>query len=436
MDKEDAITTLGVIALVIVTVSFIIEYSRVEVDTCGNKICDIHENSSNCEEDCGSSMIEKIVFLDSTDTHFISEEGSGYESLPYKWIVNGYPKGGGLELITHIGMLNESRQYYLDWNFDGQGWWKMTVSASNDGKDWTYLYYACSWRTGTDCSWDSDGNKQVLIPKVFYEDLYLRFSPSNGNGERELIYLDKLIRISTERDYSKLERTCPLEIEENDKYIRYEWSNEEGCVGKIVDPCGNGRCDHGENCLICPEDCRCGYNQICIDGECVRAPPRCGDRKCDANETCQTCPVDCRCSYGYECVDGECVKEILSVDLPDKEGMTWNLSYTPGSDRIKISSSRCFYLDIFDSEGNEIDPYDADVEFCTASGGKIYSTTGKNSASWFNWGGCASTKYYEVEKGDELTLRIHTDSCPSCVCYHPDFNIYEEIDGRWVKYRS
>jgi hypothetical protein len=396
MDTEDAITKLAFIALVIVTVFFILEYSKIEVDTCGNKICDLKENYSNCEVDCGSSLEEQIVFLDSTDPHFVSEKGSGYENLPYKWLVNGYPRGKGLDLVTHIGMLDESKQYYLDWGFEGSGWWKMTVSASNDGEDWTYIYYTCSWTTGTDCQWDFQGEKQVLIPSFFYEDLYLRFNPSDGNGEGELIYLDKLVRISTERDYSRLERKCPLEIETGDGVFRFEWTDEKGCVQKKVDLCGNRICDKNENCLVCPGDCRCGY--------------------------------------GFECVDGECVKETFSIDLPDVKGMTWNVSYTPNSEKIKISSSRCFYLDIFNSEGGEIDPYDSDVKTCRSSVGDIYSTIGRDSASWFNWGGCASTKYYEVGGCGELILRVHTDNCSSCVCYHPDFNIYEKVDSEWVKY--
>ena len=200
--------------------------------------------------------------------------------------------------------------------------------------------------------------------------------------------------------------------------------------------CGDGKCSGIENCLNCPEDCKCRRGYICDDGECKKKSAVCGNSMCETGENCLTCPEDCKCRYNYVCVDGVCKKEAYSIDLPDVKGMTWNITYTPSSDKIKISSDRCFYLDIFDSSGEEIDPYDADVETCRNSVGKIYNTTGPNSASWFNWGGCASTKYYEVERGTDLILRVHTDSCPSCVCYHPDFNIYEEIDGEWVKYKN
>jgi len=102
----------------------------------------------------------------------------------------------------------------------------------------------------------------------------------------------------------------------------------------------------------------------------------CGDGSCDNTETFETCPEDC---------------------------------------------------------GYEINPYDADVDTCTSSSGQVYPTTGNNSADWFVWNGCAHNKYYKVNKNEKLIFKVHTDSCSGCVCYHPNFYIYEYENGNWVQ---
>jgi len=81
----------------------------------------------------------------------------------------------------------------------------------------------------------------------------------------------------------------------------------------------------------------------------------------------------------------------------------------------------------------EINPYDADVETCTSSNGEVFSATGEDSASWFVWGGCAHNKYYYVNPGQLLRLYVQTDSCPGCVCYYPNFYVYEYQNGDWVQ---
>jgi len=77
-------------------------------------------------------------------------------------------------------------------------------------------------------------------------------------------------------------------------------------------------------------------------------------------------------------------------------------------------------------------PYDADVKTCSDSSGKVYPTTGEGSAPWFNWGGCASNKYYYVNPGQQLKLNAYTDSCSVCACNHPNFYLYEYENGTWV----
>ena len=81
----------------------------------------------------------------------------------------------------------------------------------------------------------------------------------------------------------------------------------------------------------------------------------------------------------------------------------------------------------------EIFPYDADVKTCTDSGGKVWPATGKDSAVWFVWNGCTHNKYYFVNPGQALKLHAYTDSCPGCVCYHPNFYLYEYENGKWVQ---
>ena len=82
--------------------------------------------------------------------------------------------------------------------------------------------------------------------------------------------------------------------------------------------------------------------------------------------------------------------------------------------------------------GYEIDPYDANVASCTSASGKYYLTTGPQSAPWFIWGGCAKYKYYQVTPGQQIRLHAYTDSCSGCVCYYPNFYIYEYQNGQWV----
>ena len=48
----------------------------------------------------------------------------------------------------------------------------------------------------------------------------------------------------------------------------------------LPDLCGDGICERGENCKLCPADC----------GSCARG---CGNGRCTRNESCVSCPADC-----------------------------------------------------------------------------------------------------------------------------------------------
>lgn len=54
--------------------------------------------------------------------------------------------------------------------------------------------------------------------------------------------------------------------------------------------CGDGKCNAGEDCASCAEDCSCGEKAICVNGTCV-------DLKTDGSA----------CSLGEECLSGFCV---------------------------------------------------------------------------------------------------------------------------------
>ncbi|MDD3190174.1 MAG: hypothetical protein PHI66_00555 [Candidatus Pacebacteria bacterium] len=109
---------------------------------------------------------------------------------------------------------------------------------------------------------------------------------------------------------------------------------------------------------------------------------------------------------------------------------------TDTTDTETCSSTNCSIAteegtSIVDEDG-KIVPYYADVDSCTSSAGRVYPTTKEGYANWFIWGGCARNKYYTVTSGEEITLKVKTDSCASCMCYHPKFNLYElSSSGTW-----
>ncbi len=55
---------------------------------------------------------------------------------------------------------------------------------------------------------------------------------------------------------------------------------------KYVPWCGDGSCDTGEDCVICPADCGC---------------TACGDGKCNGEENCSSCGLDCGVCQNPSC---------------------------------------------------------------------------------------------------------------------------------------
>jgi len=68
---------------------------------------------------------------------------------------------------------------------------------------------------------------------------------------------------------------------------------------------------------------------------------------------------------------------------------------------------------------------------CKDGSGVSVDTTGLESLNWFNRDGCPKIKYYVVENGSQLSLKIRTDNSS---CISPEFNVYEMIGTQWVKY--
>jgi hypothetical protein len=56
--------------------------------------------------------------------------------------------------------------------------------------------------------------------------------------------------------------------------------------------CGNGICEVGESCSLCPEDCKCASGYECIEGTCL-PKPICGNGICERGEDSTNCPEDC-----------------------------------------------------------------------------------------------------------------------------------------------
>jgi len=169
-----------------------------------------------------------------------------------------------------------------------------------------------------------------------------------------------------------------------------------------------------------------GWKIIKIIKDSVNSDSRGRDVYCDINKdtgvikfaggsTCRGCCC---------CIDSGQIDIEVIVSKTTNNNVICGDGICNGSETFETCPEDCGY---------EINPYDADVDTCTSSSGKVYLTTGNNSASWFVWNGCAHNKYYRVNKGEKLIFKVHTDSCSDCVCYHPNFYVYEYENGNWIQ---
>ncbi|MFH1229375.1 MAG: hypothetical protein V1678_03045 [Candidatus Aenigmatarchaeota archaeon] len=89
------------------------------------------------------------------------------------------------------------------------------------------------------------------------------------------------------------------------------------CNNGVCEYCTDGRCNNGETCSSCSDDCGacppvcgdtiCNGAETCSScpGDCGTCPPTCGDSSCNGVETCSTCPSDCG-ACPAACGDGSC----------------------------------------------------------------------------------------------------------------------------------
>jgi peptidoglycan hydrolase-like protein with peptidoglycan-binding domain len=190
-----------------------------------------------------------------------------------------------------------------------------------------------------------------------------------------------------------------------------------------------------------------GPGYVCKDGACIKPEGVCINHN-ECSQSCDnlginfkwvgqgsgykswigTCP-----SFIYGCMSGQCC-----LGQCDQAGKC----FCKRTDKVDIYGDVCpsgttcgsdCYCHPLVLTGTEINPYDADVKTCFGSDGKTWSVIGEGSAAWFSWGGCAKEKYYEVTPGQELTFHVYTDSCPGCVCYFPNFYVYEYENSGWVQ---
>ena len=224
----------------------------------------------------------------------------------------------------------------------------------------------------------------------------------------------------------KVKRTIVYEYEGDRESSVYFYPNFTLSQGekKILDCSGSAPIIWSTNNTILPAkltisvegtyyyDSKSGYTRDYAYVYVLPPGPVCGNGICEEGEDFSNCPEDCLAPNQTTCGNGICEPEETAMK---------------GYGQITSCPQDCGY---------EIDPYDADVDTCINSKGIEYSTTGPKSASWFLWGNCAKEKYYQVEKGKILRFHVYTDSCPGCVCYFPDFDVYEYQDGKWVLKKS
>ncbi|MEM3555207.1 MAG: carboxypeptidase-like regulatory domain-containing protein [Candidatus Micrarchaeia archaeon] len=98
---------------------------------------------------------------------------------------------------------------------------------------------------------------------------------------------------------------------------------------------------------------------------------------------------------------------------------------THGWDKI-LTSENC--------SGNfsvRIWPSEAATASCTTSTGAVLSSTGVNSADWFNYGGCGGWKRYNVTPGSQVKIHGYTDSCAGCTLWHINYYLHDYYNSTW-----
>jgi hypothetical protein len=129
-----------------------------------------------------------------------------------------------------------------------------------------------------------------------------------------------------------------------------------------------------------------------------------------------------------------------TIYVPVNTSAEWNSFVSNPPSCVNLASAVCG--DGFcDADENATDcpgdcdpyiwPYSSNVASCADSAGIPHSSTGKDSLTWFYYGGCPAWKTYNVTPNEPVVLYAFTDDCAPCVCYHMNFCLSEFVEGVW-----
>ena len=225
---------------------------------------------------------------------------------------------------------------------------------------------------------------------------------------------------------------------QNGSIIRWEASNSFACgisgpgsyaawtqikfVSTGTGPqCGNGKCESGEDCSNCEQDCgKCGPtcgNGQCESGEdcknceqdCGTCDAECGNGKCESGEGCATCPKDCG-----ECPSVDAFSKIEAENYSDQSG-TRKVACSEGGENIGHASSGdwiMFKNVEFGSGANTIDARVAcgegsgtvDIVIDNLGGTTLGTVSTSSTGGWQTWQ-TTSAKLSKVTGKHDLYLK-------------------------------
>ena len=184
-------------------------------------------------------------------------------------------------------------------------------------------YPCCS--NGSNCTWwaweSACCNWKVALPGWGNANTWASYASKNGNYQVLGDPVPGSIATSTKGNYGHVawvesvngnkitvtEMNCCGSCPYGVRKWSYDKSyfNSGYVIKKGLPPpgpvCPNGKCEGGENCANCPNDCgSCCGNAQCDNGEncttCAKdCGACCGNGQCDNGETCATCAKDCVC---------------------------------------------------------------------------------------------------------------------------------------------
>ena len=110
------------------------------------------------------------------------------------------------------------------------------------------------------------------------------------------------------------------------------------CPSAVVCKCGNGVCDLGESCRLCPADCGCPAGKTCYGDTCCT--PSCGGKQCGPDGcggSCGTCAVDQACDALGTCT---CVPNCAGKNC-GSDGCGGTCGSCTDTDSLACTSAAC-----------------------------------------------------------------------------------------------